>query len=73
LQRLRTERREVFFKGLPVMLAQNETAFLSFICTTAATDALSAYRYDTDNVKDRFTRFATEYFDSSYKPHAVNL
>jgi hypothetical protein len=65
--------REVFFKGLPVMLAQNETAFLSFMCITAATDALSAYRYDTDNVKERFTKFIGEYYDHAYKPHAANF
>jgi hypothetical protein len=65
--------REVFFKGLPAMLAQNETAFLSFMCITAATDALSAYRYDTDNVGERFKGFITEYYDPAYKPHVENL
>jgi hypothetical protein len=65
--------REVFFKGLPVMLAQNETAFLSFMCITAATDALSAYRYDTNNVGDRFKTFVTVYYDPAYTRHAENL
>jgi hypothetical protein len=73
IDRAITAFREVFFRGLPMMLAQNETAFLAFMCITAATDALSAYRYDTDNVADRFKTFITNYFDPAYKPHAENL
>ena len=65
--------REVFFDGLPVMLRQNETSFLSFMCIMAATDALSAYRYDSNNVGDRFKDFITEYFGDVYRPHAENL
>lgn len=65
--------REVFFKGLPVMPAQNETAFLSFMCIASATDAPSAYRFDTNNVGDRFKNFITDYYDPAYKPHAENL
>ncbi|SRR6266446_3306602 len=38
--------REIFYKGIPIMLQQNDTAFLSFMCVVAAIDALAAYRYE---------------------------
>ena len=36
---------EIILGGIPVLLRQNETAFLSFMCSVAAIDALSGYRY----------------------------
>jgi hypothetical protein len=65
--------REVFYKGIPVMLRQNETALLAFMCMMAATDALAAYRYEHDNVGKRFVDFVGEYFPPAYAPHAANL
>jgi hypothetical protein len=55
------------------LLRQNETAFLSFMCSIAAIDALSGYRYTTDKVADRFQDFIKEYFPASYAPHAEKL
>lgn len=55
------------------MLAKNETAFLSFMCSLAAVDALSSYCYTTNTVGDRFKDFIKAYFPSSYAPHAENL
>ncbi|MGC2167228.1 MAG: hypothetical protein WA632_14575 [Gallionella sp.] len=64
---------DIFLNGIPILLRQNETAFLSFICSLAAIDALSGYRYETDKVGVRFPDFIKEYFPSSYAPHAHNL
>ena len=64
---------EIILGGIPVLLRQNETAFLSFMCTVAAMDALAAYRYTTDKVGDRFVAFIKDYFPASYAPHAENL
>lgn len=63
--------REIFLKGIPFMLRQNDTAFLSFVCVVAATDALSGYRFRDDS--KRFSNFVTEYFPDAYKPHADKL
>jgi len=65
--------RDIILGGIPFLLQQNETAFLSFMCMVAAVDALAAYRYTTDKVGDRFSDFITEYYPSSYGPHATNL
>jgi hypothetical protein len=64
---------DIILGGVPQLLKQNETAFLSFMCSVAAIDALSGYRYTTDNVGDRFKDFIREYFPPSYAPHAENL
>ena len=65
--------KEIILGGIPLLLKQNETALLSFMCSLAATDALSGYRYATDNVGDRFKDFIREYFPACYAPHAENL
>ena len=65
--------RDIFLTGVPLLLRQNETAFLSFMCSLAAVDALSAYRYTTDKVDHRFKDFIKEYFPSCYAPHADGL
>ncbi len=64
---------EIILGGVPRLLRQNETAFLSFMCMVAAIDALSGYRYRTARVGDRFRDFIGEYFPASYAPHAGNL
>jgi hypothetical protein len=64
---------EIILGGVPLLLRQNETAFLSFMCSVAAIDALSGYRYTTDKVGDRFQDFTKEYFPASYAPHAEKL
>ena len=64
---------EIILGGIPFLLKQNETAFLSFMCSVAAIDALAAYRYRTDNVGERFVAFIKDYFPAAYAPHADNL
>lgn len=64
---------DIILGGVPLLLKQNETAFLSVMCSIAAIDALSGYRYTTDNVGDRFRGFIKEYFPAHYTPHAENL
>jgi len=63
---------DIILGGVPILLRQNETAFLSFMCSVAAIDALAGYRYD-DKVKNRFEAFIKDYFPASYTSHAENL
>lgn len=65
--------RQIYFKGIPVLLQQNETSFLSFVCVAAATDALAGYRYKNLNVGDRFNQFVTNHFPPAYSMHAAKL
>ena len=58
--------KDIILGGIPILLTQNETAFLSFMCSVAAIDALSGYHYATDKVGDRFQSFVKDYFPSSY-------
>jgi hypothetical protein len=66
---------DIILGGVPFLLRQSETAFLSFMCAVAAIDALAGYRYTTD--KDmygkRFELFIENYFPTSYASHAKNL
>ena len=64
---------EIILGGIPLLLRQNETAFLSFMCSVAAIDALSGYRYTTNKIGDRFHDFIKEYFPASYAPHVEKL
>lgn len=65
--------REIILGGIPVLIRQNETAFLSFMCSVAAIDALGSYRYATGGVGVRFKSFIRDYFPATYTPHADNL
>lgn len=66
--------RQIYLKGVPFLLKQNDTAFLSFVCDVAAIDALAGYRFD-DNLSggDRFEGFVKYYFPPAYDTHASNL
>jgi len=64
---------DIILKGVPILLQKNETAFLSFMCSMAAIDALSGYRYSTDKIGERFIAFINEYFPPAYGPNAENL
>ena len=64
---------EIILGGIPFLLKQNETAFLSFMCSVAAIDALAAYRYETIKVEERFVTFIENYFPVAYTPHANDL
>jgi len=65
--------RDIILGGIPILLRQNETAFLSFMCSVAGIDALSGYRYKTDKVGERFEDFIKSYFPVEYALHAENL
>ena len=65
--------RNIYLTGVPFLLRQNDTAFLSFVCVVCAIDALAGYRYDCPRVGDRFTRFISGYFPAPYTSHAPNL
>jgi hypothetical protein len=65
--------KRIYLDGIPALLRAGETAFLSFLCVVAATDALAAYRYPTNRVGDRFEDFVKNYFPPEYAPHAANL
>src|SRR6266581_7595559 len=64
---------DIILGGGPILLRQNDTAFLSFMCSVAAIDALAGYRYETDKVGERFEAFIKEYFPATYTSHAENL
>lgn len=64
---------DIIIEGVPFLLRQNETAFLSFMCSVAAIDALAGYRYETNNVGVRFRDFIKDYFPDSYASHSENL
>ena len=63
----------IILTGVPILLMQNETAFLSFMCSVAAIDALAGYRYTTNDVGERFENFITVYFTTAYASHAQKL
>lgn len=65
--------RDIILGGVPILLRQNETAFLSILCTLTAIDALSGYLYTTDKVGKRYKAFVKRYFPASYLPHLENL
>ena len=56
-------------------LFRQETAFLSFLCTLSAIEALAGYRYgNTDpGPGERFRNFVANYFSAPYHPHAARL
>jgi hypothetical protein len=66
----------IYIGGIP-QLIRDETAFLSFVCMLAGTEALGGYR-DPDasgtgaNGK-RFADFVAVYFPPPYRPHAKKL
>jgi hypothetical protein len=64
--------RQIYFDGIPVLLQDNKTAFLSFLCVVAATDAVAGYRYSSGS-EERFKKFIENYFPPEYAAHASNL
>lgn len=64
----------IYLGGIPATIT-DDSAFLSFICTLTATDALAGYRYGntiTNNGK-RFRAFVAQYFPDGYRTLAVDL
>lgn len=64
---------DIILGGVPFLLKQNETAFLSVMCCVAGIDALAGYRYVTDKVGERFESFIKDYFPAGYTQHAEKL
>ena len=66
----------IYLGGIPQMI-RDETAFLSFICTLSAIEALAGYRYpatgDTARPGARFQRFVSDYFGQEYSALASDL
>ena len=65
--------REIILGGIPFLLQRNETAFLSFMCSLSAVDALAAYRYEQESVTVRYLKFIQSYFPAEYSGHAEKL
>jgi hypothetical protein len=65
--------RRIYLDGVPRLLQENDTAFLSFLCVVAATDALAGYRFSRGIPRERFRSFVNAYFPAEYKPHTTNL
>lgn len=64
--------RDIYLDGIPVLLQDNKTAFLSFLCVVAATDAVAGYRYSSGS-EVRFVQFLKDYFPAEYATHASKL
>lgn len=64
--------RQIYLDGIPVLVEQNKTSFLSFLCTVSAIDAVAGYRYPTGS-EARFKQFIADYFPAEYKAHADRL
>jgi hypothetical protein len=62
---------DIILRGVPILLEKSQTAFLSFMCSVAAIDALAGYRYTTH--QERFQNFIKEYFPTAYALHAEKL
>ena len=56
-------------------LFRAETAFLSFLCTLSAIEAIAGYRYGDiiPGPGERFRNFVENYFPPAYNPHAARL
>jgi len=63
----------IILNGVPILLQQNETARLSFVCMVTAIDALAGYRYPGIASSKRFQLFIEHYFPKNYRAHAPNL
>lgn len=63
----------IILEGVPILLRDNATSFLSFMCCVSAIDALAAYRYLSGSVERRFCDFISAYFPSEYGSHSKNL
>lgn len=56
---------EIYLEGIPLTI-RDKSAFLSFICSLTAMEALSGYRYGKGKVERRFKDFVYHYFESPY-------
>ena len=63
----------IYLGGIPATI-NDDSAFLSFVCTLAATEALAGYRYGGETRNgDRFTSFVSAYFPEEYGPFSSQL
>jgi hypothetical protein len=63
----------IYLGGIPATI-NDDSAFLSFVCTLAATEALAGYRYGSGMPNgERFTSLVSAYFPEEYTPLADQL
>jgi len=63
----------IYLGGIPPTIT-DDSAFLSFICSLAAIEALAGFRFPQDTSPgERFRSFVGEYFAAEYKPLADDL
>jgi hypothetical protein len=62
----------IYIGGVPLLI-NDETAFLSFICSLTAIEALAGYRYPKGGPGKRFSQFIKDYFEPEYAEHSKNL
>lgn len=62
----------IYLGGIPSIIT-DDSAFLSFVCTLTATEALAGYRYEDVKAGDRFKKFIESYFPESYKQYKDDL
>jgi len=63
----------IYLGGIP-QLAPKDTAFLGFICTLTAIEALAGYRFaEEPKSGERFKSFVAEYFTHEYSELASDL
>lgn len=60
----------IYLGGIPPIIT-DDSAFLSFLCVLAATEALAGYRHpDENDSATRFNQFVLTYFPPEYKAYA---
>ena len=72
VERVFTSFSRIYLGGIPAIIT-DDSAFLSFVCVLAATEALARYRYDDEKVGDRYKKFVTNYFPQLYAKHVDDL
>jgi len=73
IARVRGEFSRIYLRGIPSLLT-DEGAFLSFICTFTAIEALSGFARPKEKKNGtRFKEFVRDYFPEPYPSHADNL
>ena len=60
----------IYLGGIPLLM-RNDTAFLAFVCTLTAIEALAGYRYPEEGkmheAGERFCQFVGDYFPAEYR------
>jgi hypothetical protein len=76
LEVIQTNFRAIYLDGIPKLIVDG-TAFLAFVCTIAATEALCGYRYGKDYAPPKigklFKEFVRTYYPTAYARHVDDL